>query len=78
MVDCEGFEPFFSCLERDIAKTIRKRGGSAFYFSKDTFNCVPISMANYLKSIAVFGENWSEIVCVINEKFNCVKLITPM
>jgi len=35
-------------------------------------------MTNYLESIAVFGENWSEIVCVINEKFNCVKLITPM
>jgi hypothetical protein len=35
-------------------------------------------MANYLKSIAVFGENWSEIVCVIDEKFNRVKLITPV
>jgi hypothetical protein len=35
-------------------------------------------MANYLKSIAVFGENWSEIVCVIDEKCNRVELITPV
>jgi len=35
-------------------------------------------MANYLKSIAVFGGDWSEIVCVINEKFNRVELITPV
>ena len=78
MVDHEGFEPFLSRLKRDIAETIRKRGGSAFYFPKDTFNCIPISMTNYLKSIAVFGENWSEIVCVIDQKFNGVELITPV
>jgi len=78
VIDCEGFEPCLRCLKRDSAKTIRKRGGSSFYFSKDTFDCIPIFMTNHLKSVAVFSENWPEIGCVIDEKFNGTKLITPM
>lgn len=33
-----------------MAKTIAKRGCTSFYLSKDTFNAVPISMSNSLKS----------------------------
>ena len=35
-------------------------------------------MTEYLKSVAVFSENWSEMICVIDEKLNGVELITPM
>jgi hypothetical protein len=35
-------------------------------------------MLNYLKSIAVFSEDWSEIVCVIDEKFHGIELIAPV
>jgi len=35
-------------------------------------------MMNHLKSVAVFSEDWPEIGCVIDEKFNGTKLITPM
>jgi len=35
-------------------------------------------MSNGLKSIAIFIENWTEIVCVIDEKFNVVELIAPV
>ena len=33
---------------------------------------------NHLKSVAVFSEDWLEIGCVIDEKFNGTKLVTPM
>ncbi len=35
-------------------------------------------MLNDLKSIAVFSENGSEIVCVIDEKFHIIELIAPV
>jgi hypothetical protein len=57
VVDGEDFEPVLSCLERDIAEAIRKRGYSSFYFPKDTFDGIPISMSKDLRQIAVFSEN---------------------
>jgi hypothetical protein len=57
MVDGDSFEPVLNGLERDMAETICKLGCSLFYFSKDTFDSIPISMSNDLKSIAVFSEN---------------------
>jgi hypothetical protein len=35
-------------------------------------------MLNDLKSIAVFSENSSKIVCVIDEKFDVIELIAPV
>jgi hypothetical protein len=42
------------------------------------FDCILIFVVNHLKSIAAFGENRSEIVGVINEKFNGIELIASV
>ena len=35
-------------------------------------------MSNDLKSIGIFSEYWSEIVCVIDKKFDVIELIAPV
>ncbi len=60
-----------------MAETICKRRFSAFYFPKDTFDSVPISMCESLKSIAIFGQNWTKIISIIDEKQHVGELI-PM
>nr|WP_256948766.1 hypothetical protein [Halorubrum ezzemoulense] len=42
------------------------------------FDGIPISMLNELKSIPVFSENRSEVVCVIEEKFYVIELIATV
>jgi len=61
-----------------MAETICKRRFSAFYFSKDTFDSIPISMCESLKSVAIFSQNWSKIISIVNKKYNVVKLIPTM
>ena len=61
-----------------MSKTICERQYSSFYFPKDTFDGVPISMANHPKSIAIFGRNWTGIVGVFHEKFDIIGLIAPV
>ena len=47
-------------------------------FLKDTFDGIPISVSNDLKSIPVFSKNWSKIVCVIDEKFHITELVASV
>lgn len=42
------------------------------------FDIISISMSNDLKLIAIFSENWSKIVYVINEKSHVIELVAPM
>jgi len=35
-------------------------------------------MCEYLKSVAVFGQNWAKIVGVIDEKQHAIELIAPV
>jgi len=67
-----------SCLRLDMAKTICKRRCLSFYFSKNTFDSIPISVCEYLKSVVIFSQDWSEVVGIINEKLHVVKLITTV
>jgi hypothetical protein len=78
VVDCEGFEPSLAVSSGTLLKLFANEGGSSFYFPKDIFDYIPIHMTNHLKWVVVFSGNWSQIVCVIDEKFNRVKLITPV
>jgi len=75
VVDSEGFEPLFGYPWLDMAKTICKRLGSSFYLPKDTFDGVPISVREDLKSVAVLGQNWPEIIDVIDEKQYVIELV---
>jgi len=58
-----------------MAENICKRRCSPFYFPKDTLDSIPISMCESLKSVAVFSQNWSKIISIVNKKYNVVKLI---
>ncbi|GAA0307673.1 hypothetical protein GCM10009066_21660 [Halarchaeum salinum] len=51
-LDGEGLQPRFGGLWIDVAETIAKRGSTPFYFSKDAFDGIPISVTNGLKSEA--------------------------
>lgn len=75
MVDGESFEPVFSCLRLDMAEAICKRRGASFYLSRDTFSGISISVCEYVKSVPVFGKDWSEVARVIDEKLDAVELI---
>jgi hypothetical protein len=35
-------------------------------------------VANHLKSIAIFGKNWAEIIGVVNEKFDIIELVASV
>jgi len=48
--DSEGLRPRFSSRWIDVTETITKRGGSSFYLTKETFDSIPIPMANRLES----------------------------
>jgi len=61
-----------------MAETICKRRCSPFYFPKDTFDSIPISMCERLKSVPIFRQNWSKIISIVDEKYNVVKLIPAM
>jgi len=61
-----------------MAETVCKRRCSAFYFPKYTFDSIPISMCESLKSVAIFSQNRSKIISIVDEKYNVVKLISVM
>jgi len=35
-------------------------------------------MCESLKSVAIFSQNWSKIISIVNKKYNVVKLIPTM
>jgi hypothetical protein len=45
---------------------------------KDTFSSIPISIANHLKLIAIFGKNWAKIIGIINEEFDIIELVASV
>ncbi|GGL65104.1 hypothetical protein GCM10009039_23830 [Halocalculus aciditolerans] len=51
-----------------MAETIDERGSTPFYFSKDTFDGVPISMANSLTSEACSMQCSRSMLGVIDEE----------
>jgi len=60
-----------------VTEAITKRGSTSFYLSKDTFDSIPISVANRLKSESCSSQCSGEVLCVIDEKhgiFNVVFL----
>ena len=61
-------QPCFCRRRLRVAKTITKRRGTPFYFSKNTFDSIPISMAHRLKSEACLAECCREMSGVIDEK----------
>jgi hypothetical protein len=56
----------------------RKRRCSSFYFPKDTFDSIPISMWKRLKSVAVLIEEVHRVISVIDEKFGIIEPIVSM
>jgi len=42
------------------------------------FDSIPISVCKHLKSIAVFGQDRSEVICVIDEKEHVGELIATV
>ena len=62
----------------DIIKTIRKRRFPPFYFPKDTFDSVPISVWKHLKPVAVFIENIHQVISVVDEKFDIIEPIASV
>jgi hypothetical protein len=61
-------QPRFCRRRLRVAETITKRRGTPFYFSKDTFGSIPISMAHRLKSEACSTKCCRKMVGVIDEK----------
>ena len=61
-----------------MAETICKRGGLSLYLPKDTFDGIPISMCQYLNLVAIFRQNWTEVIGIIDEKQHIVELIATM
>jgi|GEM_PF-6712533 len=61
-----------------MAEASSERRCSSFHLPKDTFNDIPISTSEDLKSITVFSQHWREILGVINKKDHVVELIAAM
>ena len=61
-----------------MAKAICKRRCSSFYLPKYPFNSIPISMRQYLKSVAIFSQNGTKVIGVIDEKQSVVELIATI
>ena len=67
MVDGEGLQPVLSGVRLDVAEAVGELLCSAFYFSKNTFDSVPIPVRNVLKSEAVPVEGGVEPRALIDE-----------
>jgi hypothetical protein len=65
--DGEGLQPRFRGRWLHVAETITKRGGTSFYFTKDTFNSIPISVATHLKSESGPRQRSFEMVSIIDQ-----------
>jgi hypothetical protein len=53
-----------------VTEAVRKRRGSGFYLSEDTFDGIPVSMATHMKSESYSLKRGLEVGRVINEKFS--------
>jgi hypothetical protein len=73
--DGEGSQPRIRSLWLSIAKRIRERGGTSFYFTKDTFDAVAISAATDTKSEAESIERSREMRRGIDEEGRVVDLL---
>ena len=49
-----------------------------FYFPKNTFDGVPISIWNHLKSVAVFVKGIHQVIGVIDEEFDIIELVSAV
>jgi len=49
-----------------------------FYFLRDTFNGIPISTWNHLKSVAILIKNIHRVIGIINEEFDVIESISLM
>jgi hypothetical protein len=58
-----------------MSKAICKQGCSTSYFQKDTFNGVPISIWDHLKSVALLIKNIHLVIGIIDEKFGVIRSI---
>ena len=58
-----------------MAETIAKRRCSAFYFLKDTFDSIPIPMANCLESESGSSKCCFEMLGVIDEKHGVCDIV---
>jgi len=61
-----------------MATTSCERRCSAFYFTEDTFDGVPIPIRNHLESIPIFVENRAEIARTIDEKLGITELASSV
>jgi hypothetical protein len=64
----KGLEPRFGSVWFDVTEAGRKRRGSAFELSKNSFDSVPISVARHLKSEPCSSERSLEMLGSIDEK----------
>lgn len=58
-----------------MAETIRERCGSALYLLKDPFDGVAVAVAGHLEIVAFGAENRDEMIGVVDEKRDAIKLI---
>ena len=78
MPDGEGLKPRFCCRRLDVGEAICKRGCSTFYFLKNTFDDVPISMWNHLKSVVILIKDIHQVIGIIDEEFDVINSISSM
>jgi hypothetical protein len=75
MVGREGLQPCFGGFRIDVTKTVREPVCSPFYFSKDTFDGIPISMGDVSKSEAESVEGGVEPGASIDEERGVLDLM---
>jgi hypothetical protein len=78
MPDGEGLEPRFGRFSLRVSERICKRRGSTFYFTKDTFDSIPISMATPLKSEPKTVQCSTEEGRTIDEEFGLFDGVFPL
>jgi len=71
----EGLKPRLGGFRFDVAEAVRKRRGSTFYLSKDSFDSIPISSATHLKSETSPLQRSLEVFRAIGEKFGCLNIV---
>jgi len=76
--DGEDLEPRFDSFSLCISKRIHKRRGSTLYLTKDTFNCIPISVTFCLKLEPKTVECLTEKRRTVNEKLGLFDGVFPL
>lgn len=75
MVDGEGLQPRFGDVRIDVAEAVGKLSGLSFYFSKGTFDSIPIPMRDVSESEAESVEGAVEPRASIDEEGGVVHLV---